>query len=221
MRNYMKGLLIKDFMLLKNQKSSLLIVAVIAVAMTAYLENTSFLIAYLAFIGSQFARNTISYDDFDNGNAFLFSLPVTRKSYAAEKYAFGLLVGVGGWLFGSGAAIIAGMVKGTVSPVDTLMIALLTFPMLLVFIAISVPFHLKFGAEKSSIAMIVIGFLLAAVFMLAARLTKAANHDLTALTDMLPAMNTTSAVLAGFIAGTVILLISLWVSIGIMQKKEF
>ena len=203
----MKGLLIKDFMLLKNQKSSLLIVAVIAVAMTAYLENTSFLIAYLAFIGSQFARNTISYDDFDNGNAFLFSLPVTRKSYAAEKYAFGLLVGGGGWLFGSGAAIIAGMVKGTVSPVDTLMIALLTFPMLLVLIAISVPFHLKFGAEKSGIAMIVIGFLL--------------YGRTTALTDMLPAMNTTSAVLAGFIAGTVILLISLWVSIGIMQKKEF
>ncbi len=122
---------------------------------------------------------------------------------------------------GSGAAIIAGMVKGTVSPVDTLMIALLTFPMLLVLIAISVPFHLKFGAEKSGIAMIVIGFLLVAAFMLAARLTKAANLDLTALTDMLPAMNTTSAVLAGFIAGTVILLISLWVSIGIMQKKEF
>ena len=63
--------------------------------------------------------------------------------------------------------------------------------------------------------------LLVAAFMLAARLTKAANLDLTALTDMLPAMNTTSAVLAGFIAGTVILLISLWVSIGIMQKKEF
>ena len=33
--------------------------------------------------------SSISYDEFDNGNAFLFSLPITRKDYVLEKYIFG------------------------------------------------------------------------------------------------------------------------------------
>ena len=36
-----------------------------------------------------FAITTISYDEFDNGLAFLMTLPVTRKQYVAEKYLLG------------------------------------------------------------------------------------------------------------------------------------
>lgn len=217
----MKGLLIKDFKLIKNQKNSLLIVAAVAAVMTAYMENSSFLITYLAFVGSQFARNTISYDDFDNGNAFLFSLPVTREGYAAEKYIFGLMIGGGGWLFGTAAALIAGAVKNTGSPTDTFITALILFPILLVFVSISIPFHLKYGAEKGSIVMVVTGGILAAAFVLAAKLTEAANINLSALADKLPAIGMKAAILAAFLTGAVILLISLRISISIMKKKEF
>lgn len=45
-------------------------------------------------ICSMFSLSTISYDEFDNGNAFLFSLPITRKGYVIEKYIFGIMLGV-------------------------------------------------------------------------------------------------------------------------------
>ena len=84
----MKGLLIKDFMLLKNQKSFFIIIVAAAIGMSTLMENSSFIIGYIAVIGSLFTLSTIRYDEFDNGNAFLYTLPITRKDYVYEKYEF-------------------------------------------------------------------------------------------------------------------------------------
>ena len=46
----MKGLLCKDFMLLKEQKFSLLLIFAIAVGMTAFSASPSFVIGYFSFI---------------------------------------------------------------------------------------------------------------------------------------------------------------------------
>ena len=89
----MKGLLIKDFKLMMMQKNFFLSIIAIAVVLTVFVKNPSFIIGYLTFIGSVFTLSTISNDEFDNGNAFLFSLPITRKLYALEKYVFGFLTG--------------------------------------------------------------------------------------------------------------------------------
>ena len=47
--------------------------------------GTSFPIGFLGFVGALFSLSSISYDEFDNGNAFLFSLPITRKDYVLDK----------------------------------------------------------------------------------------------------------------------------------------
>ena len=91
----MKGLLIKDFKLLKVQKNSFLLILCIAIGMEIFTNSTSssFIIGYLSFVATLFTLSSISYDEFDNGNAFLFSLPITRKSYVIEKYGFGMIMG--------------------------------------------------------------------------------------------------------------------------------
>lgn len=68
----MKGLLIKDFKLMMMQKNFFLSIIAIAVVLTVFVKNPSFIIGYLTFIGSVFTLSTISYDEFDNGNAFYF-----------------------------------------------------------------------------------------------------------------------------------------------------
>ena len=95
----MKGLLIKDFKLLQGQKNFFITIIAIAGIMAIFMEDASFIIGYMTFVGSLFTLSTISYDEFDNGNAFLFSLPITRKDYILEKYGFGLIVGGISWLF--------------------------------------------------------------------------------------------------------------------------
>ena len=98
----MKGLLIKDFRLLKNQKNFFILVFVMAVFLTITGGDESspatFVLPYVGFVCSFFVLSTISYDEYDNGNAFLFTLPFDRKIYALEKYIFGIVTGGAGLL---------------------------------------------------------------------------------------------------------------------------
>ena len=82
----MKGLLIKDFKLMKGQKNFFLAIVAIALAMITLSPGTSFAIGFLGFVGSLFSLSSISYDEFDNGNAFLFSLPITQRVCVRKIY---------------------------------------------------------------------------------------------------------------------------------------
>ena len=94
------------------QKNFFLSIIAIAVVLTVFVKNPSFIIGYLTFIGSVFTLSTISYDEFDNGNAFLFSLPITRKLYALEKYVFGFLTGACSCLISLILCMIFGLIFG-------------------------------------------------------------------------------------------------------------
>ena len=94
----MKGLLIKDFKLMLNQKKFFILIVLILGAIACFLDfDYYFLIGYFMFICSLFTISTISYDEFDNGNAFLFTLPFSRSRYVEEKYCFGILAGTCSW----------------------------------------------------------------------------------------------------------------------------
>ncbi len=149
----MKGLLIKDFKLLKNQKNFFIILIAISIGMSAYMEDVSFIIGYLTSICSLFTLSSISYDEFDNGYAFLFSLPITRKGYVLEKYSFGFIVGIISWLFATTIAIIAGLMKGSIILKDIIIIALLELLVLVILLSVMLPFQLKFGGEKAELQL--------------------------------------------------------------------
>ena len=139
----MKGLLIKDFKLMKGQRNFLLMIIAISIGSAFAMEDLTFLVGYMTALCSMFTLSSISYDEFENGNAFLFSLPITRKSYVAEKYTFALIVSGVSWVFSTVIATIAGGGNA-----DVIMAALLIFAVLLLFLAIMLPVQLKFGGEK-------------------------------------------------------------------------
>ena len=98
----MKGMLIKDFRLLKNQgKTLILMLLAVAVFMNLITDvGPSFVVGYITIIFSLFTVSTISYDEFDNCYLFLMTLPVSRKNYVNEKYLFALLSIVLTWCVG-------------------------------------------------------------------------------------------------------------------------
>ena len=149
----MKGLLVKDFKLMKGQQSFFIIVVLVSI-LTAVVSSPSFVIAYLSFIGSAFTLSTLSYDEFDNGNAFLFSLPITRTEYILEKYGFALITGGAFWLAGIVIAIITQAFKNPSATKDIIIDALAVLPVLFIILAVMFPFQLKFGGEKGRIAII-------------------------------------------------------------------
>lgn len=81
----MLGLLIKDFQLMWKQKSFFIIIIVVGCLLTMGYNDFTFMVGFITFILSLFTVSSISYDEFDNGYPFLFTLPFSRKTYVIEN----------------------------------------------------------------------------------------------------------------------------------------
>lgn len=218
----MKGLLVKDFKLIMMQKNFFLLIIAIAVGMLASTDNVTFPLGFLTFVISLFTLSTISYDEFDNGNAFLFTLPITRIGYVIEKYCLGLLLGCGTWIFATILSIVAIILRGILSITDLMMIALIILPLILIIQAFMFPFQLKFGGEKGRIAIIGAVGLIAVISII---IVKGANAlfgiDIADVFNTLPTVSMGILIAIVIAIAIILLLISLKISIAIMNKKEF
>lgn len=214
----MKGLIIKDLrIILNNNKTFLLMMLVVTVIMITTMEDSSFVIGYISVVGAMLALGTISYDEYDNGMAFLFTLPVTRKMYVQSKYLFSFGYSVLLCISVDIISILAGLVKGN-TPDISMPIGMIAGCLLFLFIMI--PIQLKFGAEKSRIALLIIfgGFMAIVAFavLIAARFG-VFTEDLEVLID--PYQNI--VVIVGIILAAVLGVFSYRCSIKIMEKKEY
>lgn len=217
----MKGLLIKDFKLLKNQLNFFIVICVIGILVMFTQGNAFFLISYCSLIFSMFTLSTISYDEFDNGAAFLFTLPISRKMYVTEKFAFGILTSVGIWTI---TVVISGVVMMVKEPGTDLVEFILAAVMMLfipIFIlALTIPVQLKFGAEKGRIAMFGVMGVVAVLVFVAVQISKALGITLDTINNL------STAGLAGMSGVIAVVCIILWlisygISVKIMEKKQF
>lgn len=217
----MRGMLVKDFRLLSNQKQFFMTVLVIALMLAVTGLDTIFIISYCTMIGGFFSVSTISYDEFNHGYAFLFTMPISRRGYAVEKYLFGFLLGGATWLVTTvaGALYSWGKEPG-MNMSEYLMSAAFIFVAMEAVLSVMLAVQMKFGADKSRVASIVFMFFFLAVLMLA----KKAGEFLDA-----PQWNLSwiySIGMAGWLLIAIALYgiaacISLAVSIRIMEKKQF
>ena len=144
----MKGLLIKDFRILGQQKKLGILYIFVAVMLSLTMDP-AFLVSYLPMIGVMLAFSTISYDDYDNGMPFLMSLPVNGKIYAAEKYIFSCITLLACWVIGVilqlGSMVIK---KEEFNALTMVGDDLLYIAIFLLVVAVMIPIELKFGTEK-------------------------------------------------------------------------
>lgn len=219
----MKGLLIKDFKLMKNMRNTLLIILLAALSMSFYGTGISFIVAYMALIGSSFTSSTISYDEFENGDAFLFSLPVSRKDYVVEKYLLSLLMCGGGWLLGAVFSTGIRVIRNglNLNPMDGIMTALMLLPVVIGFTVFTLPLRLKFEGEKSRIVTIIV---MGGTFLIVgagAKIAEMLDIDLGALVERIPVMSAGMGIAVALGISIALLILSCRISIKIMEHKEF
>lgn len=217
----MKGLLIKDFKLMKMQKNFFIMIVVISFVVSLLTEDVTFMLGFISFITSLFTISTISYDEFDNGNAFLFSLPITRKDYVLEKYIFGLISGIMSLLLGTVISLVAIGITKTGSFNEIFLTAGSLFPTILLILSIMLPFILKFGGEKGRIAIIGVMGLIFVIGLLLIKTTEYLGIDLYVLINKLPKFEPLVYIILFLLFSVVILGISYLISLTILKKKEF
>ena len=206
----MKGLIIKDFKLLMMQKSFFITLAIVAIFF-GITTDTIFVIGFLTMICSMFSLSTISYDEFDNGNAFLFSLPITRKGYVIEKYIFGIMLGVISLILSTIIACILTLFLNSTVTNDLFLVALIYIPIVLVLQSLMLPLQIKFGSEKSRV-IIGYGF---------NELIRILNIDFTPFINTLLTMNVSMILVIVMILSLIIMFISCKISMKIIKNKEF
>lgn len=216
----MKGLLVKDYLMLINQKRFLLLALVMMVVISLSGSGATFAIGYCAFMGVLNGVSTISYDEYNHGYSFLLTLPFTRKEYVLEKYLFTFLCVTLFSLVGGFIAFGSQLVQA--SPAFSLFelaISLVTLLcMSLLVAAIMLPVQLRFGSEKGRIAFVVVMLSLFVVVIGGVQLAEVLNWQLENLLRQLSLPLFGVALIAIVILS---LLISYGLSLHIMRKKEF
>lgn len=218
----MKGLLIKDLKLMKNQKMFMFLVAGICIAFIASGKEIGYVLSYASAMFSMAALSTITYDEQDNGLNFLFALPVSREKYVLEKYVFGMLMMAAIIIAGSITAVISAA-AGSVSctPQDYFIIVFGTVLASASLLSVTIPLQLKFGAEKSRIAILAALGCFLLLFYGVKCLMEAYGIDLSAAVEWAAQAGTAVIALIISVFAAVLIGISFAASVIIMKRKQF
>jgi len=214
----MKGLWTKDIRLISSQQKNLAVIWLVAAGILIATDQISFAISYTSVITIMTAISTISYDTFDNGNAFLFTLPFSRKEYLFSLF-WGMITVIGGILL----VVIVTAAKGTLlmRSEEIVMAVLLNIPMLLIFQSMALPFLLKYEAEKGRIALAAMigGIVFVVIFFF--KMFETAGIELIDIVMNQMYLKNITLWASIYIISIVIWFLSLKIAEGIMLKKEF
>jgi hypothetical protein len=216
----MRGLFEKDLRLTLARKQTLLIFIVMALIMGAAMDGT-FLVGYLTMLGSILAVGTISYDEFDNGFAFLMTLPFERKTYVREKYLFSLFMEAASWCAGALIYCLGSLVRSSGDPVRDLPMLLSLIPVLFLSVSVFIPLVLKYGSEKSRVALYLVFGVMALIALGAKQVMSGREASFAGLEKTLEAMSPAVVLLILTAVCGILSFISYLCSVRIMEKKEF
>ena len=217
----MKGLWIKDWLLLMQQKTFFLVVVGISVFCVLSGQDLLFMVSYSSFLVVSVAVSTISYDDTANGLAYIFTWPASRKQYVLEKYLFAGCTAGAAWALAVAAGAIFGKsVHSETGILDWLLQSLMILALLIITLSVMIPIKLKFGAEKGRIVTFVVIFAMFGALGLVQTFYSGALPQVETAVHALAAFPswTWTAFTAVFAAA--VLTGSVCISIRIAEKKE-
>lgn len=201
----MKGLLVKDFLLMIKSKKVILFMLFIGIV--GGINDISFATGYILMVLAILSLSTISYDEANHGLKTLFTLPISKSDYVKEKYLFSLII------TGIGFALVAILNCFSKSGFMETFIIVSTALFLL---AISLPFQLKEGNEKGRIVLFVVVFGCTFLF---AFLNQFIPKFFDSIEFVLNTMDPTMFSVGLLIASIILYIISMMISIRIYNKK--
>ena len=217
----MKGLLLKDVIMLREQKMLLVLMLFISVMMMIENKgNIGFVAGYVILLSTTITTSSISYDDAGKGTAFLFTMPCTRRRYVAEKYIYGILMSLVGGALVLGIGCVASLVaKSTIHMSPYLAIVAGCEFIGIMFLSVMLPLFLKYGQEKGRIVFIVMFFSIFGLLILINKTGITKNVDADHFLENVLSPGVSWIVMIA--VSVVILVVSILVSMRVMEKREF
>lgn len=217
----MKGLLEKDLRLMLSRKQSILIF-IVASLFVAFTMDGSFVVSYLTMLFTVIAISTLSYDEYDNGFAFLMTLPFSRKTYVREKYIFTLLAEIAAWIISVIFYYVVNMIKGVrIDLLSEAPVLLMYLPLLFLMACMMLPIQFRFGAEKSRTAYFIVIGGLAVLLFIVFKLIGSGDGSVDIIETALSFLLSPVGIITVTAVFLILVAVSYLLSVRIMEKKEF
>lgn len=201
----MKGLLIKDLLLMIKSKKVILFMLFIGII--GEINDISFATGYILMVLAILSLSTISYDEANHGLKTLFTLPISKSDYVKEKYLFSLII--------TGIGFVFVTILGCFSK-SGFMETLIILSTALLLLALSLPFQLKEGNEKGRIVLFVVVFGCTFLF---AFLNRFFSEFFESMEETLNALDLTMFSVGLLITSFILYFISMLISIRVYNKR--
>lgn len=201
----MKGLLVKDLLVMIKSKKVILFMLFIGIV--GGINDISFATGYILMVLAILSLSTISYDEANHGLKTLFTLPISKSDYVKEKYLFSLII--------TGIGFVFVTILGYFSKSD-FMETLAILSTALFLLAISLPFQLKEGKEKGRIVLFVVVFGCTFLF---AFLNQFFSEFFESMEETLNALDPTMFSVGLLISSFILYFISMMISIRVYNKR--
>ena len=210
----MLGLIKKDFLLIKANLKSTIIIFVIYI-MLAF-QGTFDVTFIIPLIGIMLFISTFSYDDFNNWNSYAVTLPNGRKNVVRAKYIASIILTIILAIVSLTIGIGISYTKTNSINLDEIISSLMgTMLSSIIIISLLYPIVFKFGATNGRIILFAVVFGIAGIGALIAQFV-----DTTPIINMINRLDSYSLIAIPIISA-ILLGISYLISNKIYQNKEF
>lgn len=166
----MKGLLLKDYYMIKKYCRFYIFILIIFFVIASFVESNPFFILYPTLIAGLIPVTLIAYDEREKWDIYCTTLPYNKKQIVSEKYLIGFLLEFLVTIISSVIQGIKMISLGTFIWNDFLSLSGTIFVVGLIGPSILLPFIFKFGAEKGRIAYyIIVGFIFTFITMISGK----------------------------------------------------
>ncbi len=217
----MKGLLIKDYRLLLQQRYFFTVICLMMLAYM-FLFDAIFSICFVTIIFANYTISTIAYDDFEGGMAFIFTLPITKKEYVNEKYVYAVLNAGAASIISTLIAVITSAVRQKpMGGVEIITCIIMACCMAVLMLTFGIPVQLKFGAERGRIATVGVVVAILAVVYIVKWVFERMGVRLQEIEAWIDKQNMILVLGIFVILVVMLVLISKIISLKILNAKEF
>lgn len=206
----LKGLILKDLLVLKQQGKILLVMMVFYMVLGVAMDMTNVFIPMMVMVSSMLPVTCMAYDERSQWERYALTIPVSRTKIVVEKYLLGLALVAAAVLLGVAGGGVSILMNGSGDWAELLGSIGGVTCVGVYFLSFMLPIIYKLGTEKARIAMIVIFLIPTLLVVLGSKLGLSVSEEMVIqLLKIAPA------------AALVLFLLSMAVSLSIYKKKEF
>ena len=203
----MKGLVLKDLLVLKTTMKTVIVIIVLFGFMGA-MSGSTYMTTFASVYAAILPMTCMAYDERSHFNRYAVTMPVKPAHIALSKYVTGLVL--------AAVAMVIAVLMAVVTKVSILETVLTCMAIPVIYHTFMLPLMFLFGTEKSRIIILIGAVVPALLFGFA--------EDAGVLEATLSRLSNTSVTVIGValaVALVVLYVISMFISIAICKKKEW